>query len=112
MAGKRGKSKCRRRHTTVNSIKAEELKTPQPVILIEIVSREAMFNEEMVDVWNLPSSSDSTQDEGKLQKGVVYQILVNLAYKNLQLEKIPGHEDLKDAIAFAFRRHYEKKANR
>ena len=112
MAGRRGRVRRRRKHATVIDVEPDEASKVAPILHIEIVSRRALFDDNMVDVGNMASGSCDHIEDKHLEDGVIYDIKMSLALRGLDLGRIPEHEDLKSALAFAFRRHYEKLLNK
>ena len=115
MAGRRCRGRGRgrrRRHATVIDVDIEEASKEAPILHVEIVSHRSLFDDKMVDVGNLASGSCHHVDDSNLEDGVTYDIKVSLALRGLDLQRIPEHEDLKSALVFAFRRHYERLLNK
>ena len=110
MPGRR--TRRRKKHATVVDVGPDEISKEAPILHIEIVSHRALFDENMVDVGNLSSGSCDHVEDKHLEDGVTYDIKVGLVLRGLDLGRIPEHEDLKSALAFAFRRHYERLINK
>ena len=73
-------------------VEPAELSKTAPILHIEIVSRRALFNDDMVDVWSQASGSCSHIEDNHLEDGVIYDIKMSLALRGLDLSKVPEHD--------------------